>query len=77
MTQLTLDVAAEIDRRKPQAQRILDLLQRRGTEGATNAELGQVCQRFGGRLFELRQEGHDIRKQYVAPGLWRYWLVME
>ena len=54
-----------------QKDRILDRL-RRGP--ATNAELITIAHRFGARIHELRNEGHDIRWAPVKgrPGLTRY-----
>lgn len=55
-----------------QKDRILDLLRRR--ESVTNAELILIAHRFGARIHELRNEGHDIRWTPVKgrPGLTRY-----
>lgn len=55
----TLPVAQERVRLAGNCQAIIERL-RRGP--ATNGELSQVGGlRFGGRLFELRKAGHDIR----------------
>jgi hypothetical protein len=42
-----------------------------------NTDLNKICFRYGGRIFELRREGHNIQKEYVKPGVFKYWLVPE
>jgi hypothetical protein len=60
--------------------RVLRTLENAGEHGATT---GMLCQshiggvRFGGRIHELRQEGHQIRSRYLRPGSHLYWLVIE
>lgn len=55
------------------AKRVLARLQ----EGAaTNVELSRICLRFGGRIFELRQDGwviEDVRPK--RGGMWVYKLI--
>lgn len=58
-----------------QHQRIIHLLASRGSEGATNAELNKIGQRFGGRLGELRKVGFVFDKERVKGSLWRYRLL--
>ena len=57
-----------------QQRAILDRL-RRGP--ATNTELVQIAQRFGGRIGELRAAGYDIRRTYDDDrrGVYMYELV--
>lgn len=66
-------VAIERIRLNAAAERVLAYLQRHGE--ASNVELcdpGIGGMRFGGRIFELRKRGHDIRRKHVGGGLWRY-----
>ena len=44
---------------------------------ATNVELGQICQRFGARLNELKRAGHPWRKRFVTAGVYEYSLIGE
>lgn len=39
---------------------------------ATNVDLNGICYRYGGRIFELRGEGHVIERECVQKGVWRY-----
>lgn len=58
-------------RRASAKQRVLALLQERGR--VTNLELGQVCQRYGARIWEAKREGHDITEPVcLAPGIYEY-----
>ena len=63
----------------PQAQAIVEFLDRRGQMGATNVELaaipGHFCQRFGARIWEAKREGYAFGKRNLRPGLFRYWLT--
>jgi hypothetical protein len=60
--------------------RVLRALERAGDHGLPTAVL---CQphiggtRFGGRVHELRQEGHQIRCRYLRPGSHLYTLVVD
>lgn len=60
------------DRSPAQRQQILELLAERGTEGASNAELNNVCFRYGARIFELRKMGHKIRTVNKGEGMFRF-----
>lgn len=71
------DVVREIERRKPQKQRVLELLKRRGEAGATNDELNEIGFRYGARIYELRREGYAIGKQHLRGGRFRFWLQPE
>ena len=39
---------------------------------ATNVDLNGICYRYGGRIFELRHEGHVIERECLEKGVWRY-----
>lgn len=41
---------------------------------ATNGELVQIAQRFGGRLEELRRAGFGITTERIGNGVFRYTL---
>lgn len=54
-----------------QAQKILEILQLKGT--VTNAELNdRVCFRYGARIHELRRLGYVIRTTRIKQGLWTF-----
>lgn len=71
----TPEAAAEQARWENARAVVLALLHERGLSGVLNTELNEIAFRYGARIFELRQMGHDIRKECVGPGVWRYWLV--
>jgi hypothetical protein len=60
--------------------RVLKALEDAAPDGVPTAVL---CQprvggvRFGGRIHELRQEGHQIRTRYLRPGSHLYTLVVD
>lgn len=58
-----------------QIEKITDLFITRGEKGVTNIELNKICFRYGARIFNLRKEGYDIRKQHLTGSIWKYWLV--
>ena len=71
-------VATEARRLKRSALRLLTALQDAGARGLTNGEMSVIAGlRYGGRLFELREAGHDVRTEHVSRGTWRSWLVVE
>lgn len=57
-----------------QKDKILNLLESKGKEGATNRELNQICFRYGARIWELRQEGIDIVSKQVKKSLFKFYL---
>ena len=62
---------SEATRRQNNANRVLAYLQAHGA--ATNAELIEIGgMRFGGRLFDLRKQGHDIKTTMVGEGRTRF-----
>lgn len=61
----------ELQRRASARDRVLRRLQ---SGPATNIQLAGICQRFGGRIHELRTEW-EIDKQPVSAGVWRYSLI--
>jgi hypothetical protein len=65
------------DRSPAQRQQILELLEKRGAEGASNAELNEICFRYGARIFELRKMGHKIRTVTETKGVFRFVLQAE
>ena len=54
--------------------KILSLLRERGNQGVTNKELNHDLGifRYGARIMELRQEGHNIQSIHVHRGLWKF-----
>lgn len=52
--------------------KILKLLKEKGS--AANIELNRVCFRFSARLYDLRQEGHDIVSVHEKCSIWRFYL---
>ena len=58
---------SETHRRSTARDRVLAYLQSRGR--ATNAELNDVCFRYGARILELRAQGYDIRTGEKHGGL--------
>jgi hypothetical protein len=69
--------AEATDRSASQRQQILELLRERGSGGVTNAELNEVCFRYGARIFELRKAGHKIKTVGGPKGLFRFVLSPE
>lgn len=63
---------AEGERRKFQAAKILERLER---GPALNTELILIGDRFGARIHDLRDAGHEIQTAYVSPGVYRYSLL--
>lgn len=55
-----------------QRDRILALLQERGTEGALNTELNHIGFRYGARIWELRKMGHRIDKKQESESVFRF-----
>lgn len=53
---------------KTQHGRVLEMIKRPG--GAFNFELSRISLRYGGTIFELRKDGHDIvtERQYLKNG---------
>ncbi|MCU1500615.1 MAG: hypothetical protein JWM47_4568 [Acidimicrobiales bacterium] len=65
-------------RRTSAKQRVLDALLAAGGGGQTTAQLCQPAvggERFGARIHELRQAGHEIRERRLAPGSSLYTIV--
>lgn len=58
-----------------QREKILKMLEDAGDEGVTNLALNTVAYRYGGRLFELRQDGYRIRSSHVKGSVWRFTLL--
>lgn len=64
------DVRQEINRRKSQTARILDLLIS-GID-VTNIDLQKIAFNYTMRVSELRKEGHVILATYEKPGVFSY-----
>lgn len=64
------DVRAEINRRKSQTARILELLQKGGD--ITNIDLQRIAFNYTMRVSELRKEGHVIIATFNRPGVFDY-----
>lgn len=63
---------------KPCTQRVYAALKKSGERGCSNVELSEPevgGGRFGARIMELREEGHDIRTRIIRAGLTRYYLI--
>lgn len=67
-------VAVEIHRRDSNYQKVLDRL-RRGP--ATNAELNEICFRYGARIWEMKKNGITIDKKHVGESVYIYILKGE
>ena len=64
------------NRRPTQKQRVLAMLEEAGSRGVTTAQFLEAhIPRFGGRILELRDEGHRIETHRVREGSFRYVLV--
>ncbi len=67
-----LNLPAHVGRTKLQAKtqegRVLEMIKRPG--GAFNFELSRISLRYGGTIFELRKDGHNIvtERQYLKNG---------
>jgi hypothetical protein len=70
--QLAFPFDSHAPRLSGQRLRILERL-RRGP--ATNRELNAICLRFGSRLMELRDLGHQIRTIPIGHGVFQYELL--
>lgn len=64
------DVKAELQRRKSQYTRMLEMMQARGE--VTNLDLGRISYRYSARIGDMRKDGHSIVATYERPGVWRY-----
>ena len=61
-----------------QRERIVKLLKERGELGATNAELSRIALCYQTRIFELVEQGYEIKlENYLGQGLIKYTLVKE
>lgn len=61
--------------KQSQTSRILALLRRK--KFVTNIDLNKICYRYSARIYELRNDGWEIEREYQKPGVYRYWLVRE
>lgn len=59
------------------ADRIYELLKRKGKYGATNKELNRICLRYSARIHELRQSGLHIVSKAMKSGEYRFYLIGE
>lgn len=57
-----------------QTQKILKLLKDAPDNTVTNADLNKVCFRYGARLHDLRNAGHNITSRQLRKGLWAFTL---
>lgn len=64
-------------RKLSQTERILRLLKRRGSFGASNRELNSICFRYSARIKELREDLYVIETMRDSAGLFRYILKRE
>lgn len=64
-------------RKLSQTERIIRLLQRRGSFGASNRELNSIAFRYAARIAELRKDGYSIRTMRDSAGLFRFILEGE
>jgi hypothetical protein len=60
-----------------QCKKMLELLQARGNQGATNFELSRMALKYTSRISDLRQQGWRIHGtcESVSKGVWRYHLL--
>lgn len=65
-----MNVKQEIDRRKSQTQRILELL--KSKPYVFTHDLERIAFNYTMRVSELRKEGHVIVAVYEKPGMYRY-----
>lgn len=70
MNQQTLELRTEMERRKSQRLRILDLL--KSGKDITNIDLQRIAFNYTMRVSELRKDGHVIFAEYEKPGIYRY-----
>ena len=57
--------------RVSKAKLVLGILQRNQGRWIHCRTLNNICFRYGARIFDLRQQGHDIEKQ-KQRGVWYY-----
>lgn len=57
-----------------QQQKILTMLKQAPNNTVTNVDLNKVCFRYGARIHDLRQQGHNITSRQVRKGLWHFTL---
>lgn len=60
----------EMQRRRSQSARILDLL--KSGDEVTTLNLARIAFDYTARVSELRKEGHVILAEYEKPGVFRY-----
>lgn len=68
------DVRSEIQRRKSQSRRILELLKKLPNGTITNIDLQRIALNYTMRVSELRKDGWEIQADYDKPGVYRYYL---
>lgn len=64
------DVKKEMNRRKSQVARMLEMFKQKGE--LTTRDLQRIGTGCSSRLNTLRKEGHVIVAQYEKPGMFRY-----
>jgi len=70
---LTLErLHLKVARPLSQTERIIRLLKRRGTFGASSRELNTIAFRYSARIGELRGDGYNIRTMRDSAGSFRY-----
>lgn len=69
----------ELNKRKlTQSQRVLNFLKQRGLEGVKNYEFAEMhILSHTKRLSELYAKGHNIKKDYLGHGVFKYTLIPE
>lgn len=63
--------------RKTHKQQILELLRKRGAQGAFTSELKEIGNQYTARISELTSVGYIIDAYKVTEGEWRYVLTYE
>lgn len=58
-----------------QRERIVELLKERGELGATNDELSRIALCYQTRIFELVEQGYEIKLENLGQGLVKYMLL--
>jgi hypothetical protein len=69
---MTVVLTDELQRQASTKARILAALQDAGSRGCTNTTLNDIAFRYGGRLKELRDAGHDIESINEGDGRFRF-----
>lgn len=70
LMQKKVDVREELERRKSQSQRILELL--KNNQHIYTYDLQKIAYKYSSRLDDLKKDGHRWLAEYEKPGVFRY-----